>query len=282
MRERSSDPTRQTAGGVRGGGREPGPQRRGAPRSGSSRDRATPRRSRPLKKPAAVALLSSFVVSTDASGFRDLVEKVVGRRSGSDADKIAIAAAVAQGSDAAVVEGESNRELATQKWHLKYSAGWTGGYCQLIVDLNSPGYSTELACCKEAYAGQIGGSCLGSLPSPPTTSPTDTGGLDFYYPDYAKGRDEAYCINTRPMPNGRPTYKTMILCCKGAYAGQFSGECRFANGGGSWPFRGCRVGAVLDFDPAAPLSWVVLLPILTILFFAANFDHFICYSILNF
>ena len=70
----------------------------------------------------------------------------------------------------------------TQMWHPTYSAGWANGYCRYTTDTNSPGYSSQLACCKGAYAGQISGYCLSQLPAPPTSSPTDTGGLDVWYP----------------------------------------------------------------------------------------------------
>ena len=109
-------------------------------------------------------------------------------------------------------------------WHPVYSNGWSQGYCRYEVDCNSPAYSTELACCNGAYMGQVSGYCLMQLPSPPTLSPTDDGGLDVYYPDYDTPWIEAGCINTRPMPNGRPTYTTMLACCKNAYAGQVSGK----------------------------------------------------------
>ena len=55
-------------------------------------------------------------------------------------------------------------------------------------------------------------------------SPTSSaGGLDD--PDYATAWDKAACVNTRPMPSGRPVYPTMLACCKGAYGGQMSGYC---------------------------------------------------------
>ncbi len=136
------------------------------------------------------------------------------------------------GTDAAV-EGavdQSNRELITNcsggraAWHPTYSAGWSNGFCRFTVDCNSPSYSSEVACCRAAYRGQITGFCLSQLPSPPTTSPTETGGLDVYYPDYTRAWPEGVCINTRPLPSGRVTYSTMLACCKGAYAGQTSGE----------------------------------------------------------
>ena len=111
-----------------------------------------------------------------------------------------------------------------QKWHPQYDQGWTAGFCKFEFDCDSPGYATELACCKGAYAGQVSGACLASLPNPPTSSPTATGGLDVFYPDYDMAWTDAECINTRPLPSGRPTYDTMLACCKGAYAGQLSGE----------------------------------------------------------
>ena len=110
------------------------------------------------------------------------------------------------------------------EWHPQYYAGWTKGFCGFIKDCNSPGYSTELACCKHAYAGQMSRYCVSKLPSPPTTSPTKGGGLDVYYPDYDTAWTEAGCINNYPMPSGRPMYTTMVACCKHAYGGQVSGE----------------------------------------------------------
>ena len=77
----------------------------------------------------------------------------------------------------------------------------------------------------KSVALKISGVCLSQLDSPPTTSPTSTGGLDVYYPDYETAWDKAACVNTRPMPSGRPVYSTMLACCKGAYAGQMSGYC---------------------------------------------------------
>ena len=102
-------------------------------------------------------------------------------------------------------------------WHPQYSHGWTLGYCRYVIDCNSPTYSTELACCKHAYAGQISGTCISKLPDPPTTSPTKAGGLDVYYPDYNTAWTEATCINDAPLPSGRPSYSSMLSCCKGAY-----------------------------------------------------------------
>lgn len=75
----------------------------------------------------------------------------------------------------------------------------------------------------------MSGICISQLATPPTTSPTGSGGLDFFYPDYDTAWSVAGCLNTRPLPyknkNDRPSYSTMIACCKGAYGGQMSGAC---------------------------------------------------------
>jgi len=182
-------------------------------------------------KVSSIALLASFVTSAEALSFRDLVAKVTRR------DASASAAAPQPDADAAVVfdgaADQNERDLASNcwgtttpaaAWHPVYSAGWSQGYCRFTVDCNSPSFSTELACCKGAYSGQVSGYCVSQLPNPPTISPTPSGGLSVYYPDYDRAWPEGICINTRPMPSGRPTYSTMLACCKGAYGGQMSGE----------------------------------------------------------
>jgi len=112
-------------------------------------------------------------------------------------------------------------------YYADYATSWSAAGCINTRPLPSgrPTYNSQIACCKGAYAGQTSGTCLSQLPSPPTMSPTQTGGLDVYYPDYATAWFAAGCINTRPLPSGRSTYSTQIACCKGAYAGQTSGEC---------------------------------------------------------
>eukprot|EP00581_Thalassiosira_minuscula_P007690 CAMPEP_0183710126 /NCGR_PEP_ID=MMETSP0737-20130205/5963_1 /TAXON_ID=385413 /ORGANISM="Thalassiosira miniscula, Strain CCMP1093" /LENGTH=419 /DNA_ID=CAMNT_0025938349 /DNA_START=336 /DNA_END=1595 /DNA_ORIENTATION=- len=183
-------------------------------------------------KVSSIALLASFVTSAEALSFRDLVAKVTRR------DASASAAAPQPDADAAVVvdgaADQNERDLASNcwgtttpaaAWHPVYSAGWSQGYCRFTVDCNSPSFSTELACCKGAYSGQVSGYCVSQLPNPPTISPTPSGGLSVYYPDYDRAWPEGICINTRPMPSGRPTYSTMLACCKGAYGGQMSGKC---------------------------------------------------------
>ena len=64
-------------------------------------------------------------------------------------------------------------------------------------------------------------ACLSQLESPPTTSPT-TLTVSEFYPDYGTAWPDAGCINTRPVPSGRPTYTSRLACCKGAYGAQVS------------------------------------------------------------
>lgn len=79
---------------------------------------------------------------------------------------------------------------------------------------------------KGAYAGQTSNYCMNQLPVDvrPTGSPTAIGALDVYYPDYATPWSQAFCLNDRPLPSGRPTYDSMLQCCKASYGGQSSGK----------------------------------------------------------
>ncbi|KAL7528265.1 hypothetical protein ACHAXR_002353, partial [Thalassiosira sp. AJA248-18] len=163
-----------------------------------------------------------FGVATDAVSVRGLFKKGHEEQTTPVDDETDPSSAI---DDAADQSDRILNHCAPAAWHPTYSAGWTNGYCRFTVDCNSPSYGSEVACCKAAYSGQTSGYCLSQLPNPPTTSPTETGGLDVYYPDYETPWADAGCINTRPLPSGRPTYSTMLSCCKGAYAGQMSGKC---------------------------------------------------------
>ena len=123
-----------------------------------------------------------------------------------------------------------NNATNSSLFYPNYSLAWDVGKCinQLPIPSGWPTYSTQLACCKAAYADQQSKACIQSLPSPPTSSPTKTGGPDIYYPDYSLPWPEGRCINTVPVPSGRVTYTTKLACCAGAYAGQASGACVLA------------------------------------------------------
>jgi len=140
------------------------------------------------------------------------------------------------------------------KWYPDYDTTWSEAGCKADVPVPSgrPTYDSQLACCKAAYGGQVSGKCLSGLASAPTTSPTNVGntGTD-YYPDYTKSWPEGICINTLPVPSGRPTYSTESACCSGAYGGQtslaclcsvdscYSCECDGASATGACPLLTC-------------------------------------------
>jgi len=139
-----------------------------------------------------------------------------------DADIAAAAAASINDID------KNHRDLqcdTTAAWHPDYSNGWSAGKCDYTTTCNSPSYSTNLACCQTAFAGQVSNYCVSQLANPPTLAPTKTGGPDAYYPDYSLPWPTGKCINTVPVPSGYPTYSTMLACCKAAYGGQTSNTC---------------------------------------------------------
>jgi len=117
------------------------------------------------------------------------------------------------------------------EWYPDYTTAWSDAGCTNAVpkpfnDGDRPTYDTQIACCKAAYGGQTSGKCLSQLASPPTTSPTTTGNVGSdYYPDYTKAWPSGVCINSLPVPSGRPTYSTQSSCCSGAYGGQTSMAC---------------------------------------------------------
>jgi len=115
-------------------------------------------------------------------------------------------------------------------YYADYSVSWNVATCKNDLPLPfAPGgrvtYSSMLECCNSAYGTQTSGKCLGALESPPTMSPTTSGELDVYYPDITTPWSDAYCINTRPMPSGRPAFPSLLDCCEGEYSGQVSGAC---------------------------------------------------------
>ena len=99
-------------------------------------------------------------------------------------------------------------------YHPTYSLPWNLGKCQFVITCNSPSYTTELECCKAAYAGQTDNYCISQLANPPTPQPTNVGGPDIYYPDFTLAWSEGKCINTTPVPSGRLTYTSMLTVAR--------------------------------------------------------------------
>jgi hypothetical protein len=143
----------------------------------------------------------------------------------------------------------------TAAYHPDYSLPWSEGKCVLTTTCNSPSYVTELACCKEAYAGQTSNFCISQMANPPTSSPTKTGGPDAYYADYTLPWPEGKCINTVPVPSGRQIYSTQLACCKEAYAGQVSNMCvrDLATPPTTAPTKAGAAGT--DYYPDYSLAW---------------------------
>eukprot|EP00571_Detonula_confervacea_P010921 CAMPEP_0172303464 /NCGR_PEP_ID=MMETSP1058-20130122/4993_1 /TAXON_ID=83371 /ORGANISM="Detonula confervacea, Strain CCMP 353" /LENGTH=486 /DNA_ID=CAMNT_0013014285 /DNA_START=1 /DNA_END=1461 /DNA_ORIENTATION=+ len=195
-------------------------------------------------KISSIALFSIISVTpTDAIGLRELANKVSGKRN--------VQAAVSS-EPKAHVEGDLNlaaflddleapasaiegkgRDLqacdADLAWYGNYpeTQDWPNGFCQYTRDCSGvPAFSTNLACCKEEYGGQVSGACISKLESPPTTSPTGSDGSgSAYFRDNSVAWSEGTCINTGTAPDGWPTYATMLECCKGAFGNQMSGMC---------------------------------------------------------
>ena len=88
----------------------------------------------------------------------------------------------------------------------KYEKPWSDAGCsnKLPLPFNNkadrPNYSTQLACCKGAYSGQTSGLCLSQLPSPPTMTPTGSGGAGFWYPHYDTSWNAATCLTRGRFP----------------------------------------------------------------------------------
>ena len=126
----------------------------------------------------------------------------------------------------------TNSAFEVDFFYPMYEVEWSTSGCSNSLPLpfnnrgDRPEYATLLACCKGAYGGQMSGTCLAALPSPPTTAPSDSGGGK-----WTPNRDMDYQFATcqqagrLTIPGSRTEYDTLLECCKGAYNGQRSGAC---------------------------------------------------------
>jgi len=126
----------------------------------------------------------------------------------------------------------TDKLTSTPKWFPAGGSDLPNGYCELSSDYHNgnygQGYDTNLECCNLFYIGQMSGTCYSKMESPPTLNPTGVGGPDVWYPDYDAVWTEATCKNDNPLPfgpGGRPTYLSMLECCKHVYGLQTSGAC---------------------------------------------------------
>ena len=74
------------------------------------------------------------------------------------------------------VPGVTPVSPATTMWYPDYNAGWEAGKCIDTLPLppygSRPLYTTQLECCKLAYAGQSNNYCIANMANPPTAMPT--------------------------------------------------------------------------------------------------------------
>ena len=209
-------------------------------------------------KVLSIALLSVLsITATNAIGFRQLVNKFSAKtdihdtsapaESESDAELAAFlqdleappAAIHANGS----LDEDSRRNLVSANcdtvaaFFVDWSTtNWATGTCSRGAQCFYNNYPTVEACCANNFPNQPGAACYIAAGRAPTDSPTSvaelgtgsTGTAGFFYPDCDTAWSEATCLNTLPLPymfeGDRPTYPTMLACCKGAYGGQMSGE----------------------------------------------------------
>lgn len=122
-------------------------------------------------------------------------------------------------------ESVANNATNSSLFYPDYSLPWDEGNCKsnLPIPSGRPTYSSIWACCAAAYAGQWSQACVNAAAAASGNNPSSTQPL--YYPDYSKAWDDGKCINLAPIPSGRPTYSTMLACCKAAYDNQQSKTC---------------------------------------------------------
>ena len=190
-----------------------------------------------------VILLSAIVVASSAlGGGAEGAE-------GNDADKSSSTNSQLQ------QQHQQRRELLSSwcplstpvLWHRDLTKTWSAGTCINVADCDSPGFQTQLECCKGAFAGQTSNACLKGLPNPPTPLPTSLStkspshlptstptksptainpNQGKWYADYGTVWINAGCRNTLPHPNYATHYfESQEECCNFAYAGQTSGAC---------------------------------------------------------
>ena len=194
-----------------------------------------------------VILLSAIVVASSALGGG--VEGRAAVAEGNDADKSSSTNSQLQ------QQHQQRRDLLSSwcpsstpvLWHRDLTKTWSAGTCINVADCDSPGFQTQLECCKGAFGGQMSGACLKGLPNPPTQLPTSLSTKSpsqlptslptksptalntnegKWYADYGTTWTDAGCKTTLPHPNYATLFfDTQLLCCKSSFAGQTSNAC---------------------------------------------------------
>jgi len=194
-----------------------------------------------------VILLSAIVVASSALGGGAEGRAAVAE--GNDADKSSSTNSQLQ------QQHQQRRELLSSwcplstpvLWHRDLTKTWSAGTCINVADCDSPGFQTQLECCKGAFGGQMSGACLKGLPNPPTPLPTSlltkspshlptslptksptalNTNEGKWYADYGTTWTDAGCKTTLPHPNYATLFfDTQLECCKSSFAGQTSNAC---------------------------------------------------------
>jgi len=194
-----------------------------------------------------VILLSAIVVASSALGGGAEGRAAVAE--GNDADKSSSTNSQLQ------QQHQQRRDLLSSwcpsstpvLWHRDLTKTWSAGTCINVADCDSPGFQTQLECCKGAFGGQMSGACLKGLPNPPTQLPTSlltkspshlptslptksptalNTNEGKWYADYGTTWTDAGCKTTLPHPNYATLFfDTQLECCKSSFAGQTSNAC---------------------------------------------------------
>jgi hypothetical protein len=93
-------------------------------------------------------------------------------------------------------------------WYPDYNAQWGVGKCISTLPLpphgSRPLYSTQLRCCKEAYAGQTSNYCIQNLVNAPTSKPTTP---PTFGPTTGPTTSKPTGVPTTSTPTGSPSSK---------------------------------------------------------------------------
>lgn len=128
----------------------------------------------------------------------------------------------------------SPTDLGEGIYYPHYESMWEVGHCTnakpyTFTTGSRPMYTSMLACCKGAYAGQTSQYCLSQLPDGlrPTYSPTGPGG-SWYNNENDGDPASRVCTNhesPKPQWGVSESYDSKLECCDKALPWQFSKAC---------------------------------------------------------
>ena len=128
----------------------------------------------------------------------------------------------------------SPTDLGEGIYYPHYESMWEVGHCTnakpyTFTTGSRPMYTSMLACCKGAYAGQTSQYCLSQLPDGlrPTSSPTGPGGAGWYNDQNGGDAAVRVCTQETPRPQWGTSgdYDTLLECCNKEFGWQTSKAC---------------------------------------------------------